>query len=130
MQRNGNELRKQDPNITEKQINQKLSIAFNHERTVGSFASRRRSSRWKLMIQNEMDSFAENSNVTSNDGLTCADTKYKTSFASKMDSTSNEESKNVKDPSDEMLIEMGNILKYQESNSNILEKEATGIVLI
>ena len=53
------QIRKQNPEITEKQINHQLSIAFNNKRTVGSFASKRRTTKWKLIIQNEMNSFSD-----------------------------------------------------------------------
>ena len=119
------QIRKQNPKITEKQMNHQLSIAFDNNRTVGSFASKRRSTKWKLMVQNEMNSFSEKD---SKNNLNCDDLKDKIFSRLNHDS----QSKNIVGPgsdyapSDEVLMQMANILKFQEGNSNILEKEATG----
>ena len=54
------QIRNTNPNISEKQMNQRLSVAFNNSRTTGSFASRRRSTRWKEMVKSQLVNFAPN----------------------------------------------------------------------
>ena len=119
------QIRKQNPKITEKQTNHQLSIAFSNKRTVGSFASKRRSTKWKLIIQNEMNSFSDKD---SKHNSNCDDLADKNHSGLNNDSQSKDIVGPGSDyaPSDEVLMQMANILKSQERNSNILEKEATG----
>ena len=119
------QIRKQNLKITEKQMNHQLSIAFSNKRTVGSFASKRRSTKWKLIIQNEMNSFSDKDSKHNSNCDNLADKNH-----SGLNNGS--QSKDIVGPgsdyapSDEVLMQMANILKSQERNYNILEKEATG----
>ena len=44
------EIKNKHPNWTEKEINQQLCTLFDHRRSIGSYNSRRKTQRWKSMI--------------------------------------------------------------------------------
>ena len=148
------QIRNTNPNISEKQINQRLSAAFNNARTTGSFASRRRSTRWKEMVKSQIVNFAPNveankintfeTDASVHDEKREKDTerKEKSNNINNKEMTADDHQKEPNEsifdpnksllnaPSEDLLMEIGNVLRYQERNSNILENEAKGISFI
>ena len=49
------QLRRENPNVTEKEINQRLYDEFDHIRSIGSYESRRKTSKWKTMVLQQLD---------------------------------------------------------------------------
>lgn len=148
------QIRNTNPHISEKQINQRLSAAFNNVRTTSSFASRRRSTRWKEMVKSQIVNFAPT--VEANKINTFeTDASFHDEKREK-DTERNEKSNNINNkeitaddhqkepnesifdpsksllnaPSEDILMKIGNVLRYHERNSNILENEAKGISFI
>ena len=145
------QIRNTNPNISEKQINQRLSAAFNNVRTTGSFASRRRSTRWKEMVKcqivnfasnveaNKINTFETDASVNDEKGEKDTERNIKSNDVNNKLMTSDDHQKEPNEsifdlntsllnaPSEDILMQIGNVLRYQERNSNILENEAKGI---
>ena len=49
------QIRRKNPSITEKEINQQLYDGFDHIRSIGSYESRRKTSQWKTMVLQQLE---------------------------------------------------------------------------
>ena len=120
------QLRRENPSITEKEMNKKLSLAFDNSRTTASYASRRKSSRWKLMVKTQNDILDDlNANVEKQK-LRINTSKFQDNKLTQISS----DQLACNSPSEKTLEEMGDALRYEETYLNILEHEAKGIFLI
>lgn len=118
------QFKRENPSISEKEMNKKLSLAFNNTRTTGSYAARRQSSRWKLMVKNQNDIWQSLKANVENQDLRPDPSKFQDSQATEI----SREQLACYSPSEKTLEEMGDALRYEETYSSILEHEAKGIL--